>query len=71
VLSTRDFHTMSDRILGLYLSAYPETSRRALATLEGRVHQWLARGLLKSPREFARRVVDFLDPCRHAVVEFS
>ena len=68
--SSSDYRLMGDRILDLYLQAHTDMSRRVLAALEAKMDQWLAQ-MLHSPREFGRRVVDFLDQCRHAVVEFG
>jgi hypothetical protein len=66
-----EYREMADRILALYLDAYPGVSRRVLAALESRVEEWLATRLPASPREFGRRVVDFLDQVRHTNVDFA
>ena len=70
LLSKGQFREMGDRILDLYLRAYPRTSRRVLAALEAKVESWLVRNP-QSPREFGRRALDFLDQCRHTVVDFA
>ena len=67
----KDYLEMGDRILSLYLAAYSEISRRALAALESKMELWLATGTLASPRDFGRRVVDFLDQLRHASIDFA
>ncbi|PIE25236.1 MAG: hypothetical protein CSA62_01445 [Planctomycetota bacterium] len=65
-----EYREMADRILALYLGAYPGINRRVLAALESRVEEWLATRPPRSPREFGRRVVDFLDQVRHTNVDF-
>ncbi|MCB9883061.1 MAG: DUF2791 family P-loop domain-containing protein [Planctomycetes bacterium] len=65
------FREMGDRILDLYLQAYPAVNRRVLAALEAKADQWIATGALSSPREFGRRTLDFLDQTRHAAADFA
>lgn len=65
------FHEMADRILDLYLEAYPAVHRRVLAALETKTRQWIATGVASSPREFGRRTLDFLDAARHAATDFG
>ncbi|HHI81175.1 MAG TPA: hypothetical protein ENK02_14505 [Planctomycetes bacterium] len=70
-LMRKDFVLLSQRIRALYARAYPETPPRALSALEDKVDSWLSRGLPGSPREFGRKVVDFLDFCRHTHLDFA
>lgn len=65
------FREMGDRILDLYLQAYPAINRRVLAALESKSDQWIATGVATSPREFGRRTLDFLDQTRHASSDFG
>ena len=67
----REFLEMGDRILRLYLNAYPAMSKRVIAALESRMDLWFSAGQASGPREFGRRVVDFLDQNRHINVDFG
>lgn len=65
------FREMGDRILDLYLQAYPKVNRRVLAALESKTDLWISTGVASSPREFGRRTLDFLDQTRHASSDFG
>ncbi|MEZ5990410.1 MAG: hypothetical protein R3F30_15110 [Planctomycetota bacterium] len=68
---SRDYLEMGDRVLRLYAEAWPELPRRVLAALESRMQMWISSGQARAPREFGRRVVDFLDQQRHARQDFG
>lgn len=66
-----EFYEMGDRVFALYLDAHPGLNPAVIAGLESKMDLWLSRGFPSGPREFGRRVVDFLDQCRHASLDFS